>query len=135
MGSKSDVQRNPCQDAPKRPKDCLKMSQDGPRGVRRRPQDAVRRIQEWKIRDRFGIEKRFPAEPLQTSILSYLGVDFGRFWDRFFFGGGVEVDYASRWPNTDPKNPQQPPTVPRMRPKSDQKRSPHEGHCSWRRAF
>ena len=67
-----DVPRRP-QDAPIRPM----AVQEVPKTPPRHPQDAARRLQEWKFRVRFGIEKRFPAEPPPD-------LDFGASWARFW---------------------------------------------------
>ena len=75
-----DVSRRP-QDVPKRPQD----SQDNPKMVPRRAQDAPRRLPgRPKTSPRSGKFRAQLADHLQTSILERLGVDFGRFWHRFW---------------------------------------------------
>ena len=90
------------QDAPRRPKTAFKTRQDTPKTPKdapktrpRHPQDAPKHPKTW--------EKRAPnsdpkLNPLQTSILERLAVDFGRFWDRFWkvlgsLLGGFEVEF------------------------------------------
>ena len=83
------------QDAPRRAQDARRCSQDsrrcpqdGPKTPPRRAQDAPRRLRSAPRRpqeeaqdepgaETIGIEKRSPADPLQTSILERLGVDLG----------------------------------------------------------
>ena len=85
------------QDKHKVLQDATRRSQDGPRrpktpprraqGATRRPRSTPRRPQEEAQdepgAEKIGIEKRSPIEPLQTSILERLGVDFGRFLGGF----------------------------------------------------
>ena len=82
-----DVSRRP-QDAPKTPQDSQddpktapRRAQDAPKMPPGRPQGAPRRLPGV---ENFGFKNGFLADPLQTSILERLGLDFGRFWHRFW---------------------------------------------------